>query len=165
MTILTVVDPKDDILRTKCETFVFDKDNGVKLADDMLETMRHHGWPVLTANEVGISSRVIIIEADPLIAIFNPMITKYIGDDVVLEESDLARRGLICKVKRPQGIRLRYQDELGNWNVNKYVGMTARFIMHGVDNLDGNLYYNKANSFHRSQALKKWKKRVKISEF
>jgi peptide deformylase len=36
--------------------------------------------------------------------------------------------------------------------------MTARIFQHELDHLDGILFYNRANRYHRDQALKKWKR-------
>lgn len=113
--------------------------------------------PSIAANELGIDQRVIALNTDPALVMFNPKITKTFGDEVTLEETDLARKGLTVKVKRPQGLRMRYQDYNGEWITHKYVGITARHILRAMDTIDGLTFLDKANRIHRQQALKKFK--------
>jgi peptide deformylase len=40
----------------------------------------------------------------------------------------------------------------------QFTGMTARVFQHEVDHLDGIIFYNKANRYHRDTALRKWKR-------
>lgn len=158
--ILDIVDRKDPILTTKCDAFDFNEPvrPPFDLAVELVATFRHHGYPSISANEVGVNARVIALESHPALVMFNPKITKMFGEEVTLEETDLARKGLVCKVKRPIGVRVRFQDYNGDWNLEKYVGMTARLIQHAVDNIDGLTFLDKANTFHRQQALKKFKR-------
>lgn len=160
--ILDVVDHNDPCLTTECKPHTIVEDESLQLAWNLVETMRHHEMPSIAANELGIQQRVIALNTDPALVMFNPKITKTFGDDVVLDETDLARKGLSCKIKRPQGIRIRFQDYNGDVVVQKYVGMTARHILHTIDTIDGLNFIDKANKIHRQQALKNfklWKKR------
>lgn len=159
MSVLDIVGRKDPILTTKIDPYVFENpEQAMSTAQDLLETLRHWKYPGIAANEVGINARIICLESDPAYVMFNPVITATYGEGIVLEETDISRRGLICKLKRPEGIRIRFQDYNGDKNAMRFTGMTARTIQHLIDTLDGNIFYNKANSFHRQQALKKFKK-------
>ena len=64
---------------------------------------------------------------------------------------------MIIPIKRPLGLRVRFQGPDGNTYTEKFNGMTARIIQHEMDHLDGKLFYNLANRFHREKALKKWR--------
>lgn len=157
--ILDIVGWRASELSTKCDTFVFDdSEKSMELAINLVETMRSHGYPSIAANEIGETVRVIALESHPALVMFNPVITKTFGEEIVLEETDVSRKGLVCKVKRPTGVRVRFQDVNGDWNLEKYVGMTARQILHSIDTVDGLIFYNKATMFHRQQALKRFKK-------
>ena len=159
MTVMEIVDRKDPILTTKIDPYIFkDPEQSMDVATNLLETLRHWKYPGIAANEVGINSRIICLESDPAYVMFNPMITATYGEGITLEETDISRRGIVCKVKRPEAIRVRFQDLNGDVNAMRFTGMTARTIQHLIDTLDGNIFYNKANSFHRQQALKKFKK-------
>lgn len=157
--ILDIVDRKDSILTTKCNEFDFNNPvaDPYTLAVNLVETMRHHGAPMVAANEVNINARVIALESDPALVMFNPVITKEFGDSILLEETDLSRKGLVCKIRRWGAVRVRFQDYNGDWNLEKYIGMTARQILHGVDTTNGVVFYNEANDYHRYMALKSYK--------
>ena len=160
---LKIVDPKDDILTTKLDPFDFNKpvEDPRKLAIEMVETLRKHKALALSANEVGVNARVIVLDSEPIFAMFNPVVTTTFGEEVYLEETDITRKDIICKVKRPSGVRVRFQDINGEFNVEKFVGLTARNLLHHIDNINGQVFYNKATSYHRQQALKNGKKVVK----
>ena len=164
MTVLDIVDRKDKILNTKIDPYDFANNNpeqALSIAQNLLDTLRSWKYPGIAANEVGINARVICLESDPAYVMFNPMISATFGDDILLEETDISRRGLVCKIKRPTGIRVRFQDYNGDTNAMRFTGMTARTIVHMCDTLDGLIFYNKASSFHREKALKKYRKSIR----
>ena len=156
--ILNVVDRKDPILTSECDKFDFEKSNAKELAISLVETMRHHGAPMIAANEVGVNQKVLVLEADPIMVLINPIITSTFGDETVLEETDLSRKGYVCKIKRPGGIRVRFQDINGETVTQRFVGMTARQILHGTETLNGVIFNTNATRVHRDKALKDFKK-------
>lgn len=158
--ILDIVNRKDPILTTKCEKFDFTNpiQDPFELATNLVETMRRHGAPMIAANEVGINAQVIALESDPALVMFNPVVTDEHGESFMFEETDLSRRGLVCKIRRPGAIRVRFQDYNGDFVLERYIGMTARQILHGTDTTNGVIFYSKANRIHRDKALKDLKK-------
>lgn len=167
MTVLDIVDRQDPILHRKVDPFNFmtaTREEGEKLARNLLETLRHWKYPGIAANEVGINARVICLESEPAYVMFNPMVTAEYGDHILLEETDITRRGIVCKLKRPQSIRVRFHDINGDVNAMRFTGMTARQILHLIDTLNGVIFYNKASSIHREMALKKYKKMMKLKK-
>ena len=155
-----LVDYKDDILTTKLDPFDFKNpvENPKQLATDMIGVIRKHKILALSANEIGLNSRVIVLDTDPIFAMFNPVITTTFGEDIYLDETDITRSDVVCKIKRPSGVRVRFQEINGEFNVEKFVGLTARNLLHHIDNINGQVFYNKATSYHRQQALKNRKK-------
>jgi peptide deformylase len=67
------------------------------------------------------------------------------------------------KVKRYDEVRLRFQHHDGTFITRKFGGLAARVVQHEFDHLDGILHYNRANRFHRDQALNKWERALKRS--
>ena len=155
-----LVDSKDDILTTKLDPFDFNNpiEDPKQLATDMIGTIRKHKILALSANEIGLNTRVIVLDTDPIFAMFNPVVTTTFGEEIYLEETDITRCDIVCKIKRPSGVRVRFQDINGEFNVEKFVGLTARNLLHHIDNINGQVFYNKATSYHRQQALKNRKK-------
>jgi len=88
---------------------------------------------------------------------FNPKIIQPSEMEITLEEGCLTFPGLLVKIKRPQHVRVRFTTPNGETMTRQFTGMTARIFQHELDHLDGSLFYNKANRFHREKALKKWK--------
>ncbi len=155
-----IVDSKADILTKKLDPFDFKNpvEDPKSLATDMINLIREYKIVALSANEIGVNTRVIVLDTNPIYAMFNPVITTTFGEEVVLEETDITRSDIVCKVKRPSGVRIRFQDINGEFNVEKFIGLTARNILHHIDNINGQVFYNKATSYHRQQALKNRKK-------
>ena len=78
--------------------------------------------------------------------------------EISLEEGCLSFPGLIVKVKRPQHIRVRFQTPNGDTITKQFTGMSARVFQHEIDHLNGVLYFNRANRYHRDVAMLKWKR-------
>jgi peptide deformylase len=77
---------------------------------------------------------------------------------VSLEEGCLTFPGLTVKIKRPQHIRVRFTKPNNETITRQFTGMTARIFQHELDHLDGIIFYNRANRFHRDRALEKWRR-------
>jgi peptide deformylase len=112
----------------------------------------------LAANQVGIGYRIFAMRAAPEnFVCFNPRIVMPGTDQIVLEEGSLTFPGLLVKIKRSQHIKVRFQIPNGDTLTKQFTGLSARIFQHELDHLDGIIYYQKANKFHREQAMKRWK--------
>ena len=113
----------------------------------------------LAANQVGVPYRVFAMRGSPEnFVCFNPRIVQPSAENIILEEGCLSFPGLIVKVKRPKHIRVRFQTPNGDTKTETFIGMTARVFQHELDHLDGRLYFNRANKYHKEIAMKKWKR-------
>ena len=54
-------------------------------------------------------------------------------------------------------VRVRFKTPNGEILTKQFVGMTARCFQHEYDHLDGIRFYDRANKFHKDQAMRKWK--------
>jgi peptide deformylase len=63
---------------------------------------------------------------------------------------------MLVKIKRPKDIRCRFQTPNGDVLTKQFTGMTARIFQHEMDLINGVIFYNRANRYHKEQALKKW---------
>jgi peptide deformylase len=83
----------------------------------------------------------------------------YEDDEMVsMDESCLSFPGLVVKVKRPKNIRVRFQTPNSETRSETFNGMAARVFLHEMDHINGVLYFNRANKYHKEVALKKWKR-------
>lgn len=157
---LQIVDSKHPLLTTKLDPFDFKNPimDPKELASKMIDIVRKYKLTAISANEVGVNTRLVLLDTDPIYAMFNPSVTNTFGNDVYLEETDISRSDIVCKVKRPSGVRIRFQNVDGSFSAHKFVGLTARNLLHHIDNINGIVFYNKATGFHRQQALKHRKK-------
>ena len=145
------------ILSTPCESFDFNNPPGdpKELALGMMQIMNRYNAVGLAANQVGIPFRVFVMKSSPEnFACFNPKIVHYSDDKELLEEACLSFPGVNVKVKRSKHIRVRFQAPSGETISLPFEGLTARVFQHELDHLDGILFFNKANRYHRDKALK-----------
>jgi peptide deformylase len=113
----------------------------------------------LAANQVGVPYRIFAMRGAPEnFVCFNPRIAQPSAMEVSLEEGCLTFPGLLVKIKRPQHVRVRFTKPNNDTITRQFTGMTARIFQHEIDHLDGVLFYNRANRFHRDKALEKWRR-------
>ena len=62
---------------------------------------------------------------------------------------------MYLNVKRPDSIRIRFQDETGETKTEKFIGMTARIALHEFDHMLGKVYTQKASAFETQRAIRK----------
>ena len=129
----------------------------------MIETMYAAPGIGLAANQVGVPYRVFVMIGSPAdYACFNPKIVGFSNEIVELDEGCLSFPNLFVKIKRPRDIRVRFTDYNGDVSTHTFTGMTARIFQHELDHLDGKLFYNLADRYHREKAIKYAKKQNKI---
>ena len=112
----------------------------------------------LAAPQIGIPYRVFAFTGDPVNVCFNPKIVDKSKEEIYLDEGCLTFPGLIIKIKRSSLIKVRFTMANGETITKKLSGMTARCFQHELDHLNGILFLNRANLYHREKALKSWRK-------
>ncbi len=154
----------DPVLRVKCsevETF----DAGLEtLVRNMAETMYAAPGVGLAAPQVGIESRVAVVDASPdeepdLHVLVNPRILATEGRDVDTEGC-LSMPGITEKVRRPAWVRVEARDVAGNLRTIEADGLLARAIQHEIDHLDGVLFTDHLTGLRRERA-RRWLKRAR----
>ncbi|WP_147126330.1 peptide deformylase [Shimia ponticola] len=115
------------------------------LVEDMFETMYDAPGRGLAAPQVGVLSRVFVMDAtwkdgpgEP-IALINPRITWASQDMAVLEEGCLSIPDTPRHVARPDKVRVVWQDLSGDWHEAGFDGFAAAVVQHESDHLDGRL--------------------------
>jgi peptide deformylase len=151
--ILTYNDP---LLKEEMPKFVFGNAdvNPVELYNDLSETMIDAEGMGLSANQIGIRTRMFVMRAENIIGVINPKIIDFSTETVVLEEGCLSRPNLFVKIKRPKLIKVRFTHPDGTTETKKFDGITARVFQHELDHLNGILHTRRANRYHMEQAKK-----------
>lgn len=155
---MKLVEANDPILTTPCQPFDFANPpfEPIQFAKDLVKFMYDNDGIGLAANQIGVPYRVFAMRGNPEnLVCYNPKIVQPSEAEVTLEEGCLTFKGLLVKIKRPQHIRVRFTLPNGETVTRQYTGMTARIFQHELDHLDGIIFYNRANRYHRDQALKK----------
>ena len=65
--------------------------------------------------------------------------------------------GIVVKVQRPYEVRFRYQDANGEIYTKHFNGAKARFALRCMDMMEGKIFWDHADYFHRQRAKRKWK--------
>lgn len=150
MAVYKIVEIGSDVLREKAVEVKEVTPSIVKLLDNMADTLYDAKGVGLAAPQVGVSKRVIVVDAgDGLIEIINPVILERQGEQVD-EEGCLSIPGVTGEVVRAAKIRVQGLDREGKMQDIKASGLLARAFQHEVDHLDGILFVDIAEETHRA---------------
>lgn len=140
-----------------------------KLIQDMTETMYDAGGVGLAAPQVGISSRVIVIDASPidpqqpLFVMINPEIVLEEGD-VDHEEGCLSVPDCLEKVKRREKVQVWGISPEGKKLEISGEGILAFALQHEIDHLNGVLILDRVSPLKRDVYRRKVKKERRKEE-
>ena len=166
---MNLVKETDPILKQVCQDYDFENppfDNTEQFAVDLYNTMVKSDGLGLSACQVGYPYRVFAMrtnEQNPLV-LFNPRLVDVSENLVSMKEGCLSFPLLYLNVKRPDRVRIRYQEFNGLTTTNTFIGMSARVALHEYDHLEGKVFTQVASSFETQRAMRKrmiLKRRVK----
>ncbi len=172
MAILPIIwapDPRLKTVSTPVETV----DDGIRaLMEDMLATMYDEPGIGLSAIQIGVPKRVVVVDVaregeEPRPMRFvNPEIVWESDTIVGWEEGCLSLPDHYAEVERPEAIRMRYLDENGAPGELEADGILSRCLQHEIDHLDGILFVDHLSSVRRSIILRKLAKlkKAKLAE-
>ena len=155
----------DPILRQEAKEVVGYGDDLRALVRDMYETMYHEEGIGLAAPQIGVGTRVIVIDLrreehpdDEPMALVNPRLTWTSSETAKQTEGCLSIPTLEEIVERPAKVRVEAHDPDGK-RVELYAeDLLARALQHEIDHLDGVLFLDRVSALKRRMLLKKWKK-------
>ena len=131
--------------------------------DAMFETMDANKGVGLAANQVGLATRVCVVETDEQhsYALVNPVIVERDTAMVKDEEGCLSIPEIFAEVTRPVQVTLEALDRDGKPYTLEADGLLARAIQHEIDHLDGILFLDRVGPFKRRFLLRDWEKKRK----
>lgn len=134
---------EDTILRKKSKVVkIIDEKTQILLAD-MADTMYQANGVGLAAPQIGILKRLVVIDVgEGLIKLINPVILERSGEQQDMEGC-LSVPDISGEVLRPQKVRIKAQDENGNYFELEGTDLLARAFCHELDHLDGILFIDK----------------------
>ena len=142
MAVRNVREDGDEILRKKSREVEVVDDRIRQLLDDMVDTMHHYNGVGLSAVQVGILKRLVVIDLyddKGTIKLVNPVIIKTKGEQEV-EEGCLSFPNQYAKLIRPAEVTMEALNENGEKIKIKAKGLLAQAICHELDHLDGILF-------------------------
>lgn len=155
MAILNIIKVPAEVLRIKAKA-VKTVDNEIRtLIDNMVETMRQAPGVGLAAPQVGIPSRIIVVEygeesedqedtSKQLFTLINPEIIKASKETVMGVEGCLSIPNMIGEVERHESITVKALNKFGQPVKIKSEGWLARIFQHEIDHLNGILFTDRA---------------------
>ena len=111
----------------------------------MIETMYKYNGVGLSAVQVGVLKRVVVIDIDDdtgVKILINPKITKTKGEHEV-EEGCLSFPNQYAKLIRPKEVTVEALDRSGKKIVIKAKDLLAQAVAHELDHLDGVVFIDK----------------------
>ena len=166
MTLRTIIQPDNPVLRRKARRVVSFDRRFQRLVDDMLKTMQEASGIGLAAPQVGVSQRVFVVRlpddseeareefganAGAQHVIVNPKLVRVSRELEEGVEGCLSIPGYLGTVERPDAVTLKGQDRNGVALRIRAEGWLARVFQHELDHLNGILYIDLATEVWRPE--------------
>ncbi|VBB07946.1 peptide deformylase [Lucifera butyrica] len=122
-----------------------------RLLDEMAETMYRAEGVGLAAPQVGVSLRVVVIDAgDGLLELINPVIVEMEGRETGTEGC-LSIPGIYGEVERYEKVTVEGLNREGKKVRIQGTGLLSRALQHELDHLEGILFIELAKSLHKGK--------------
>jgi peptide deformylase len=155
---LEFVPETSPILMQECKEFDFNNPpfDPKEFAQALHNKMIKSDGLGLSANQVGQPYRVFVMRTDEKpYAVFNPRVVDVSDRELTMKEGCLSFPLLYLSVKRPDSVRIRFQNEDGETRTEKFIGMTARIALPEFDHMLGKVYTQKASQYETQRAIRK----------
>jgi len=143
------------------------------LLDDMYDTMCASNGVGLAGIQIGVDSRVLIINLPVEVAngehdqpkentleIINPIILQKDGLET-FQEGCLSVPGVYEEVQRAKAVKIEYCDRFGEKHIIEDDSFLSIVLQHEIDHLDGRVFIEKLSYIKRKKFEKEWKKKLK----
>lgn len=148
------------VLRKETEEVPKDYPELKQLIANMFETMYNADGVGLAAPQVGLSLRLLVIDADVMgddfpeckgfkRAMVNPKIVESSEEEIAMEEGCLSLPGIHEKVSRAKTIRVKYLDENLEEHDETVDGFAARVVQHECEHLGGHVFIDNISAIRR----------------
>ncbi len=170
MALLDIIHAPDPRLKLKCEP-VARVDGAVRrLMDDMLETLQAAPGVGLAAPQIGVTRRVIVVdarrddepEAAGLFCLANPEIVWRSDEIAEHEEGCLSFPEHYAEVRRPARVKVRYLDRDNRPREIEADVLLAVCLQHEIDHLDGINFVDHLSILKRRMILRKLAKAKRL---
>lgn len=165
MTIRPILIHPDPRLKTRATPVTDVTDDLRVLAKDMLDTMYDAPGIGLAAPQVGVLSRVLVMdcvkdpdqEPEPMVLI-NPEVIEASEELASYEEGCLSIPEQYAEVQRPAEVKVRWMDLEGSEQEAHFDGLWATCVQHEIDHLNGKLFIDYLKPLKRQMITRKMQK-------
>ena len=135
-----LVEPEHQLFHHRIQSCSYNLDR-YHLSRILVDNMIHHNGIGISANQIGIWERAFAmvrdLENNEVMVCFNPRIVKSYSEEVEMEEGCLSYPELFLKIKRPDKIIVKYEDEDKKTHKIKLQGLASRVFQHEYDHMEG----------------------------
>ena len=135
-----LVEPEHQLFHHRIQSCSYNLDRH-HLSRVLIDNMIHHNGIGISANQIGIWERAFAmvrdLENNEVMVCFNPRIVKSYSEEVEMEEGCLSYPDLFLKIKRPDKIVVKYEDEDKKTHKLKLQGLASRVFQHEYDHMEG----------------------------
>ena len=135
-----LVEPEHQLFHHRIQSCSYNLDRH-HLSRVLIDNMIHHEGIGISANQIGIWERAFAmvrdLENNEVMVCFNPRIVKSYSEEVEMEEGCLSYPELFLKIKRPDKIVVKYEDEDKKTHKVKLSGLASRVFQHEYDHMEG----------------------------
>ena len=135
-----LVKPEHQLFHHRIQSCSYNLDRH-HLSRVLIDNMIHHEGIGISANQIGIWERAFAmvrdLENNEVMVCFNPRIIKSYSEEVEMEEGCLSYPELFLKIKRPDKIVVKYEDEDKKIHKIKLQGLASRVFQHEYDHMEG----------------------------
>ena len=135
-----LVEPEHQLFHHRIQSCSYNLDRH-HLSRVLIDNMIHHNGIGISANQIGIWERAFAmvrdLEHQEVMVCFNPRIIKSYTEEVEMEEGCLSYPELFLKIKRPDKIVVKYEDEDKKTHKIKLEGLASRVFQHEYDHMEG----------------------------
>ena len=135
-----LVEPEHQLFHHRIQSCSYNLDRH-HLSRVLIDNMIHHNGIGISANQIGIWERAFAmvrdLEHQEVMVCFNPRIIKSYTEEVEMEEGCLSYPELFLKIKRPDKIVVKYEDEDKKLHKIKLEGLASRVFQHEYDHMEG----------------------------
>ena len=135
-----LIKSEDPLLHKRIDSCSYKLDRNF-LSKTLIENMIHYNGIGISANQIGIWERAFAmvrdLENNEVMVCFNPRIIKSYSEEVEMEEGCLSYPELFLKIKRPDKIVVKYEDEDKKTHKIKLQGLASRVFQHEYDHMEG----------------------------
>ncbi|OUW96871.1 MAG: peptide deformylase [Pelagibacteraceae bacterium TMED237] len=168
MTMDKILYVPNPLLRQKAKKIDYVGDEEIRIAEKMKEIMIKAPGVGLAANQIGVLKKIVTIffeepetKKEIQYNLFNPNITFYSKETIIMEEGCLSLPEQFAEIERPKDIVLEYLDENNKLVKKKLSGVESRILQHEIDHLSGKLFVDYLSSLKRNIIIKKVQKHLK----